>query len=270
MSRRAAAVIGSLLMLVAAEGIVLGIWWFRDPARAHAASPALRGREVARNLGCFACHGSEGLAGIPNPGAMSGDVPSWAGGTYMMFNESPTETREWILDGIPARLADDPKDRERRTHQFLFMPSYRGRVGDRDLEDLIAYVQSVSAAYRPEEGSPAAAGRELAVEHGCFGCHGPEGRGLVLNPGSLKGFIPPWDSDDYRELVRSPDEFREWVASGELRRLRENPAAAYFLDRQVVKMPAFSDLISEEEIENLRAYVEWSRDRLGAQAPADH
>src|SRR5262245_23962781 len=177
-------VLAFFALIAIAEGAVLGLWWFRDPARAHAASPVLRGREIAQRNGCFACHGAEGLAGIPNPGAMTGDVPSWAGGTYMMFNDSPEEIREWILEGIPNRLRDDPKDRESRKEQLLFMPAYRGRIGDRDLDDLVAYVQSVSAAFHPEEGSAAAAGRDEAAEHGCFGCHGPEGRGLVQNPGS--------------------------------------------------------------------------------------
>src|SRR5262245_47989637 len=116
-----------------------------------------------------------------------GDVPSWPGGTYMMFNESPEEIREWIQDGAPARLLADPADRERRWKQLISMPAYRGRLTETELDDLVAYVQSVSGARRPAEVTPAAAGRELAVAHGCFGCHGPEGRGLRMNPGSLKG-----------------------------------------------------------------------------------
>lgn len=251
--------IGALAVLALCEGALLGIWWFRDPGRARARSAVLRGAKVAERLGCYSCHGPEGAAGIPNPGARMGEVPAWPGGTYMMFNESPGEIREWILDGAPARLLNDPADRERRWKQLISMPAYRGRLSEIELDDLVAYVQSVSGVRRPAEGTPAASGRELAVAHGCFGCHGPEGRGLRMNPGSLKGFIPAWDSDDYLELVKSPEEFHEWVADGEIRRFRENPAAAHFLDAQVIKMPAFRSILSHEEIENLRAYVEWVR-----------
>jgi mono/diheme cytochrome c family protein len=177
----------------------------------------------------------------------------------MMFNETPEEIREWITDGAPRRLRDDPDFQEARRRQVVAMPAYRGVVEGADLDDLVAYVQSVSAARRPPEGSPEAEGRALAVEHGCFGCHGPEGRGLVPNPGSFKGNIPPWDSEDYLELVRSPEEFREWVADGEIRRFRENPLAARFLDAQVVKMPAYRGVLGADQIEKIRAYVEWVR-----------
>jgi len=250
-----------LAALVVAEGAVLGVWWFRDPDRARAASPVLRGRQVAEHLGCFSCHGPEGSEGIPNPGAATSSVPSWPGGTFMMYNRSPEEMREWVLDGLPVRLQNDPADRERRKGQKISMPAYHGRLNDSELEDLVSYVQSVSAAFRPPEASAAAMGRELAVTHGCLGCHGPEGRGLQRNPGSLKGHIPPWDSTDYLDLVKSPEEFREWVADGEIRRLRDNPAAAFFLDSQVIKMPHFRDVLSNSEIESLRAYVDWVRDR---------
>jgi len=62
----------------------------------------------------------------------------------MMFNQSPEEIREWILDGVPERLREDPSDRERRNRQLISMPSYRGRVDGANLEDLVSYVKSVS------------------------------------------------------------------------------------------------------------------------------
>jgi mono/diheme cytochrome c family protein len=177
-----------------------------------------------------------------------------------MFNAAPSEIREWILDGIPNRLRDDPADQDRRSTQLISMPAYKTRVSGRDLDDLVAYVQAISGAFKAPEGS-AAEGRSLAVENGCFGCHGPEGRGLVINPGSFKGYIPAWDSSDYAELVRDPGEFREWVAEGEIRRFRSNPAAAHFLDAQAIRMPAFRRTLSDDQIEAIRTYVEWVRAR---------
>lgn len=256
---RGRALVVLLGLLAAAEGAVLGLWWFRDPERAREASAVLRGQRVAGRMGCFACHGPEGVAGLPNPGARTGEVPGWVGGTYMMYNQAPGEIREWILDGAPRRLLDDPSARASRAAQLLAMPAYRGRVAGGDLDDLVAYVQSVSGAFHPPEGGPAAQGRALAAAHGCFGCHGPEGRGLLRNPGSFKGYIPAWDSDEYLELVRTPEEFHEWVANGEIGRFRENPAAAFYLDRQAIRMPPFRDVLKRDAIESLRAYVEWIR-----------
>jgi mono/diheme cytochrome c family protein len=255
------------LVLATAEGALLGIRWFRDAGRARAVSPFLRGREVASGLGCFGCHGPEGELGIPNPRARDGEIPSWSGGNYMMFNVDPNEIREWVLDGIPSRLRNDPADQDRRSKQLISMPAYKGRVSGRDLDDLVAYVQAISAAFKPPEGN-VAEGRGLAVDKGCFGCHGPEGRGLVSNPGSFKGYIPSWDSGDYAELVRSPDEFREWVERGEIKRLRDNPAAAHFLDGQIVRMPAYRGVLSVAEIDKIRAYVEWVRNERTAAAIA--
>lgn len=210
-------------------------------------------------MGCFSCHGPGGTGGIPNPGSRDGQTPAWIGGTYMMFNESPAEIRDWILDGAPGRLLHDSSYVARREAMLIRMPAYRGRVGGAELDDLVAYVTSVSGAIKPEEGTAAAEGRSLAVEHGCFACHGPEGRGILRNPGSFKGYIPPWDSGDYSDLVRGPEEFREWVASGEIGRFRRNPAAAYFLDHQAIRMPAFRAQLKDEEIDEIRAFAEWVR-----------
>src|SRR5882724_6853429 len=228
MKSRWAVLAAALFFLVAAgEGGLLLLARWRDTSRARAESAVLRGREVADRLGCFGCHGPEGVRGIPNPGSRDGDVPPWVGGTYAMYNESPSEIREWIVSGAPKRLVDHP-DHDRSTTQLLSMPSYGKVVAGGDLDDLVAYVQSVSAAFPAPDGT-AAAGRTVAVENGCFGCHGPEGRGLVRNPGSLKGYIPAWDSSDYAELVKGPDEFRAWVREGEIPRFRKNPAAAHYL-----------------------------------------
>ena len=117
---------------------------------------------------------------------------------------------------------------------------------------------AVSQFGRPPDAQ-IAAGRDVALRFGCFGCHGPEGRGTVANPGSLKGYIPAWDGDDYLELVRSDEEFRQWVRNGVSDRFRNNPAASIFLDRQATPMPAYGDLIDDESLDALLAYVEWAR-----------
>jgi mono/diheme cytochrome c family protein len=170
----------------------------------------------------------------------------------MMYNSSEDDVRAWILDGHPP-------DRKPDAAALIPMPAYRGEVGEADLDDLVAYVLAVSQFGRPEDPE-VAAGRRVASRNGCFGCHGPEGRGLIENPLSFKGYIPAWDGSDYLELVANADEFRQWVRSGISDRFRDNPAARAFVDRQIVPMPAFGDTISDEEIDQLFAYVAWMRD----------
>ena len=87
-------------------------------------------------------------------------------------------------------------------------------------------------------------GRSNASRLGCFGCHGPEGRGLIWNPGSLKGYIPGWDGDDFAELVRSDDEFRQWTRNGISDRANANPLARRFLHSQAIRMPTRNCFLS--------------------------
>jgi len=87
----------------------------------------------------------------------------------------------------------------------------------------------------------------------------------VQNPLSFKGYIPPWDGDDYLELVRDDDEFRQWVTNGVSDRFRDNPAARRFVEHQLVPMPAYGDLLSDDEIDQLLAFIEWMRSNPRAQ-----
>jgi mono/diheme cytochrome c family protein len=102
-------------------------------------------------------------------------------------------------------------------------------------------------------------GHDAAQKLGCFGCHGPEGRGLVPNPGSFKGYTPAWEGADYTDLVRSPAEFRQWVRNGITDRFRANPAARHFVEGEVVRMPAYGGKVSDAGLEALQAYVDWVR-----------
>lgn len=244
--------VAALLAAVVAEGALLGFLGLREVWRQRAeGTPVVRGRAVAERMGCFACHGPGGESPIPNPGAKGGAVPKWSGGVWMMFNDDEADVAAWIRDGHPPDHQPDPG-------ALIAMPAYGDRLSADELADLTAYVLAVSQFGWPEEPE-VAAGREVAVRFGCFGCHGPEGRGLVANPGSFKGYIPAWDGDDYLELVESDEEFRQWVRNGISDRFRANPAARHFLERQQVPMPAYGDRVSEADLEHLLAYVRWLR-----------
>ena len=111
-----------------------------------------------------------------------------------------------------------------------------------------------------QEALRTALGRSLARSHGCFSCHGEEGRARQPNPGSLKGYIPSWEGDDFTELVHDGTELRAWIEDGNIARLQGNPAARIFMDRQRIKMPAYKGVLSEEEINRVIAYIRWLRD----------
>lgn len=234
-------------------------------------TPAMRGRAAAERLGCFACHGPGGTGGVPNPGADEETVPSWDGGTAMMYIEKEEEIREWILYGEPKRLKEGehlpaaPGTAQAGGHEgheeLLEMPAYEGRISAQELEDLVAYFKAVAEF---EEPAPALArkGRDVARHVGCFGCHGPSGQAGMSNPGSFSGFIPSWTGKDFEELVRDDEELKQWILEGGIERLQTHPVAKRFIEKQIVQMPAYRKVLKEGELEALIAYIRWLRREL--------
>ncbi len=246
-------------LLVAALLASAGLW-----LRRHAPlSPAARGEALAREAGCTACH-TLGLAPRgPQPPRAGARVPSWDGRELASFARDLGELREWIADGVPARLRDT---RGPPGSAAVAMPAYRDRLSARELDDLLAYLVAVSG-FAPAMPVAAYEGRVLATELGCFGCHGPSGAGGTPNDGSLTGTIPAWDGWDYAELVQSDAELREWLLDGHPARLWDNPLARGFLERQVLKMPAYRARLSEDELGKLVAYLTWLRRDFAPPAP---
>jgi mono/diheme cytochrome c family protein len=178
----------------------------------------------------------------------------------MMWNRDEKDVREWILKGRPAHRAPDPD-------ALIKMPAYASRLTTREVDDLVAYVLAASH-FGAIDDQTAAQGHEVAYRSGCFGCHGPEGRGLVINPGSFKGYVPPWDGADFGELVRDDDELRQWVRNGASDRFIANPVARRIFESQAIAMPAYGDRMSEGDLKALGAYIAWVRrhPRTGAAA----
>jgi mono/diheme cytochrome c family protein len=224
--------------------------------RTHNLGPVERGYRVAYRYGCFTCHGPGGGTGMPDPGHGLGDVPAWSGGIVTMYAESETELREWITDGMPKRIRNDPEQMKARSKATILMPAWGAVINGRDLDDLVAYVKAASDLEIPKEDR-AAEGRQVALKYGCFHCHGPQGRGGAPNAHSLKGYIPSWDGDDFPELVRDSGEIREWILDGGTKRLKGNPFARYFMERQLIEMPAYRGQITEQEVDRLSDYILW-------------
>jgi mono/diheme cytochrome c family protein len=224
--------------------VVTAIFWWRSTNL----GPVQRGADLALAQGCLGCHEGPGASQVlPRSFAALDDV-------------DPATLREWILDAMPRRVRNDPELREALEAAAIRMPAWRGRLTDGEVDDLVTYLRALANADLPED--PAVrTGHAVAERVGCFRCHGPGGRGAGSNPGSLKGYIPPWDGSDFAELVVDETELREWILGGRPQRLQANPVARFFLDRQAVRMPAFRGHITEEELQALGGYIRWLRSR---------
>ena len=229
---------------------------------------AERGRRLAERTGCFACHGPGGIRGAANPGRTDRTVPTFEG-DVMMYAKTPEEIHEWIHDGVTGKRSRSQTWREQRDRGALKMPAFKGRMSERQMEDLVAFV--VASSGTPEPPDPVAArGLERAEALGCVGCHGAGGRLAGRNPGSLKGYVPSWDGADFPELVRDRAEFDEWVERGVSRRFESNPLAQFFLKRAVLLMPAYEKHLEPGDLDALWAYVEWVRSAGAQPAHAVH
>jgi mono/diheme cytochrome c family protein len=226
--------------------IVAAVFWWRSTNVGSVQS----GADVALAQGCLGCH--EGPGASPMLPRSFGDLE----------DVDPATLREWILDGMPRRVRNDPELREALDAAAIRMPAWRGRLSDGEVDDLVAYLRALANADLPEDAA-VRTGHAAAERLGCFRCHGPGGRGAGSNPGSLKGYIPPWDGPDFAELVVDETELREWILAGRPRRLQANPLARFFLDRQAIRMPAFRGQITEEELRAIEAYIRWLRSRNG-------
>ncbi len=244
------------LIILGALAVAVGVAFTFQRIRKPESTAALRGQAVAQKLGCFTCHGPEGRGGVADPGARSGIVPGWDGPTVATYALNEAEVLEWILDGKPERLKDVDTNAGRKP--LLPMPAYRGKLSPQELSDLMVYFRAVSA-FDTNITALAYEGMHEATKLGCFACHGPGGVGGAPNAGSFKGHIPAWDGDEYAEIVRDDGELREWILDGHPRRLWDNPAARLFLEGQIVQMPVYRRVITDDQLAKIAGYIQWRR-----------
>ncbi len=257
MSGRRRLVLALGLALVAATGALFAApWLVRAYWAQRASNPVRRGVHLARELGCFSCHGALGEGGLPDPTARSGEVPAWSGGTWMMYVDNDVQIREYIRDGISATRSASPTAKAERARQTIVMPAYGALLDERELDDLVATFRVLSRMHLPDAGSPERAGYDLAQRWRCFDCHGPAGSGGLPNPRSFSGTIPGWYGAEFDDLVRGRAEFDAWIREGSIDRLSDSRVAAWFVERQRVSMPAYRGF-EPAELDALWAYVQW-------------
>jgi len=166
----------------------------------------------------------------------------------MMFIKDTSEIKEWILYG-------KPKNRELNNNGLIKMPKYENVIKPNELKDLISYLKVVMELIIIED-SLALKGYNIAQKMGCFGCHGKYGLGGMPNPNSLKGYIPGWDDKEFNRLVLNDNEIKEWILEGEIKRLE---LFDFILDKQVIKMPKYKNIINDDELNALIYYIKWIR-----------
>ena len=256
--RRVGAWIGTIVLLAVAARLLapaaMRAYWQRQES-----NPVLRGASIAAGMGCFSCHGPQGTRGLPDPGSGQ-TVPTWDGGVPMMYVSGEDEVREYILDGVSKRRATSASAMAERDKAMIRMPAYRNLLRTEEVEDLVRYFMAVSQT-APVDDPQAARGRDLVRAHGCEACHGVAGSGGVLNPGSLKGYVPGWLGEDYTDLVRDDREMRQWILEGGIDRFAQARLARFFLTRQRLQMPAYKDALAPGDADAIGAYIGWLRSR---------
>ncbi|MGC4116573.1 MAG: c-type cytochrome [Myxococcales bacterium] len=206
--------------LIAAAGVLLAAAAPATPSPSP--TSAARGALRAQEHGCLQCH---------SPGNTA--APGWENGADSLVADE-AEAREWILQGLPKRMAALPP--AARPTWTQPMPAYAGKLGPGELEVLQAWFQAVSG-FDTAIPDPAFEGRVLATRLGCFGCHGPSGLGTPTAPG--------WETSSLAARVRDEGGLREWILQG--RTKRSGPT----------KMPAFAKDLSDDQLELILAYLRY-------------
>ncbi|HSP06027.1 MAG TPA: c-type cytochrome [Acidobacteriota bacterium] len=100
-------------------------------------TPVERGKAVFKKYGCAGCHGKDGGGGVPNPNSKTGQqVPKLI---YVAESYTKDEAKKRILNGQHEIYSLDPS----KPAPPLFMPAWRGKIAEGELNDLIEYLFSL-------------------------------------------------------------------------------------------------------------------------------
>ncbi len=193
--------------------------------------PVARGRAHFVGLGCNTCHTIAGRGG----GQAGPDL------TYVGFRKSPEWLDLWLKD--PAAWKPGTA-----------MPNFK--LQDNVRADIVAYMSTLKGdAYRQDPpwdapkfaGDPVKRGEALFQYAGCVGCHGVKGAGGYVNNNVVGGKIPAltFTADGY-----SKEELKDLLAKGRVS-TPEDPSKP----APLIAMPAWGQVLKEDEIEALVEYV---------------
>ena len=217
-------------------------WLLWSSAAAAEETPYIRGAALIDTHGCLACHSGNLMGAMKVPPLRGCELPE-------------EEFQAWVLYGCPQAQPG-------RAQQSRFgMPAYEGHLDPEDVQDILAWSQ-IAGHEVPDQAalSDLARGEQVALKAGCFDCHGPLGQGGIKNTGSFTGAIPGFSGEQFKHLCDDgdPAAIEEWIRHGTSERfLSGEPLAGLgrsFMSSQLTKMPAYQDILSDEEIELLVRY----------------
>lgn len=101
--------------------------------------------------GCAACHGPGGAGGRRNPNSGLGhEVPPLLH-VKAYYADHVEDLKHLIRDGRQPT----PRAQPNRPNPFLYMPAWKDRISDEDLEALIAYLFTLSEKLpQPQQQTP--------------------------------------------------------------------------------------------------------------------
>ena len=104
-------------------------------------SLAQHGRERAKALGCFGCHGPDGRFARPNPGSFKGYIASWDGKDFPDLVHDRAEFEQWTRRGISDRFERNVFARFFLKRAAVKMPAFERFLEPGDVDALWAYVE---------------------------------------------------------------------------------------------------------------------------------
>jgi cytochrome c oxidase subunit 2 len=209
-------------------------WYQQKEARAEVP----RGEQLLTQYGCIGCHSLDGSkkVGPTLKGIFGRQVTVTTNGKEHVL----TADAEYIKRSILNPNFDVVKGFQ------PIMPSFKGKMPEHDLEEIVEYLQEGTGAGGETRGGKGISGEELAKKKGCTGCHSTDG---------TKKVGPTWKGLYDEEVTVSTDgeERTVQVDADYLKRSITHPGADIVKGFPPV-MPAYSDL-SEKELDALVEYI---------------
>jgi len=118
----------------------------------------------------------------------------------------------------------------------------------------LAYPVARDVIVPPRENA-AQRGRKLAGQLGCFNCHGPGGIGGVPNAGSKTDEVPSFREGTIMMYAHNDQDLREYILDGAPAAKLARPEYRAEVEAQALRMPAFKDVVTPAQVDDLVAYL---------------
>jgi mono/diheme cytochrome c family protein len=108
-------------------------------------TPAEHGQAVFKKFGCVGCHGRDGVGGVPNPNSKT--AQQVLNLLHVATDYTKDELKKRILDGQKETVKLNPNGPQ----PPLYMPPWRGKIAEGELDDLTQYLTSLLPKGEKEE-----------------------------------------------------------------------------------------------------------------------